>query len=313
MQKELKEIEELEEKEIIIAEEDIDESDPENNENKKYDESRIYYVYEHIRLDKMEPFYIGKGKGERAYDLYRNDHHDAITDEYGHAVVIIADHLTEEEAYWLERDTIEDYVFNLGNGIDIKGHNDYDHELPHLTNMNWGGIGGFSGLNPYANKTEEEMEEIGKKISEKNKGKKRSEEMKRKMSESHKRENLSEETIQSMSESHKGMHYSEERNKKISESKKGKKISEETKQKMSEAKKGKKFSEEHKQKLSKKVICITTGEKFNSVKKAGNHYGINQSSIAACCRKERKHAGELNGIRLQWKYAEDDDNESKAV
>ena len=46
---------ELEEKEIII-EEDIDESDPENNENKKYDESRIYYVYEHIRLDKMEPF-----------------------------------------------------------------------------------------------------------------------------------------------------------------------------------------------------------------------------------------------------------------
>ena len=42
-----KEIEEIEEKEIITAEEDIDESDPEkieNNENKKYDESRIYKI-----------------------------------------------------------------------------------------------------------------------------------------------------------------------------------------------------------------------------------------------------------------------------
>ena len=126
---------EIEEMEIMTTEEDIDKID---TENKKYDESGIYYVYEHIRLDKMEPFYIGKGKGERAYDLYRNDHHDAITDEYGHAVVIIADNLTEEEAYWLERDTIEDYVFNLGYGIDIEGHNDYNHVLPHLTNMDWG-------------------------------------------------------------------------------------------------------------------------------------------------------------------------------
>ena len=132
-------------------------------------------MYEHIRLDKMEPFYIGKGKGERAYDLYRNDHHDAITDEYGHAVVIIADHLTEEEAYWLERDTIEDYVFNLGNGIDIKGHNDYDHELPHLTNMDWGGIGGKSGIN----RTEETKE----KISESHKGMHHSEKTKQKISE----------------------------------------------------------------------------------------------------------------------------------
>ena len=373
MENELKEIEEIEEKEII-TEEDIDESD---TENKKYDESRIYYVYEHIRLDKMEPFYIGKGKGERAYDLYRNDHHDAITDEYGHAVVIIADNLTEEEAYWVERDTIEDYVFNLGYGIDIKGHNDYNHELPHLTNMDWGGIGGKSGV-------------------------KHSDEAKQKMSESHRRENLSEETIQRMSESHKGIKQSEESKRKISEkmtgenhpmygkhhsketkeniseklkgkmtgenhpfygkhhsketkeniSEKlkgennpmyGKHRSEETKIKMSEAKKGennpmygKHHTEEYKknmsekmtgenhpmygkhhsketiEKLSKKVICITTGETFDSIKDASDHYKVAKSSICDCCKGKRKHAGELNGIKLQWKYA-DDDNESKAV
>ena len=245
------------------------------NEN----EDRRFYIYVHIRLDNNTVFYVGKGTGNRAYYPYRNLHHDNICDACDYKVVKIKENLTESQAYRLENKMIKYYVHTLGYGIDIEGYDDYDHNLPHLTNRDWGGEGGKSGINPYAGKTEEEMEEIGKKKSE----------------------------------SHKGMHYSEERNKKISESKKGKKISEETKQKMSEAKKGKKFSEEHKQKLSKKVICITTGEKFNSVKKAGNHYGINQSSIAACCRKERKHAGELNGIRLQWKYAEDDDNESKAV
>ena len=197
MENELKEIEEKE----IITEEDIDESD---TENKKYDESRIYYVYEHIRLDKMEPFYIGKGKGERAYDLYRNDHHDAITDEYGHAVVIIADNLTEEEAYWLERDTIEDYVFNLGHGIDIEGHSDYNHELPHLTNMNWGGRGVTSGIKH----SEETKRKIGEKNSKTLKGKKHSEEHKKKIGEAHKGK---------------------------PSPNKGKKASEETKRKMSEA------------------------------------------------------------------------------
>lgn len=271
--------------EIMTTEEDIYESDP---ENKKYDESRIYYVYEHIRLDKMEPFYIGKGKGERAYELYRNDHHDAITDEYGHAVVIIADKLTEEEAYWLERDTIEDYVFNLGYGIDIKGQ-DYNHELPHLTNMDWGGIGGKSGVNSFAGKTPEEMEEIGKKKSEAMKGKNAGE--KNGMWGKNPEYFMTEQAIK-------------EKRRKQSETMKGRQFSEEAKQKMSESHKGIQFSEEHKQNLSKKVICITTGEKFNSIKKAGNHYGINQSNIAACCRKERKHAGKLNGVLLQWKYVE---------
>ena len=186
-----KEIEEIKEREII-TEEDMDKNNTVDNVD---NESREFYVYAHIRLDKMETFYIGKGKGERAYDLERNDHHDNISNMCGHAVLIIKDNLTEEEAFELERDTIEDYVFNLGYGIDIEGHNDYDHELPHLTNMNWGGKGGTSGIklseetkekiseklkgeknpmfgkNAYANKTEEEMETIGRNISEKHKGK----------------------------------------------------------------------------------------------------------------------------------------------
>ena len=308
------------EMEIITTEEDIYESDPENNENKKYDEARVYYVYEHIRLDKMEPFYIGKGKGERAYDLYRNDHHDAITDEYGHTVVIIADNLTEEEAYWVERDTIEDYVFNLGYGIDIKGHNDYNHELPHLTNMDWGGIGGKSGVK-CSEETKEKMSEAKKGQIPWNKGKKgmynHSEETKQRMSESHKRENLSEETIQRMSEAKKGTHLSEEHKQNLSKSHKGiqagknhpmygKHHSEEAKRKMSENSKGKMVGSENP--MAKKVICITTGKIFDCIKEASKYYKCN--NISKCCKGKSKSAGKLkDGTPLQWKYYYD--NESK--
>ena len=287
-------------------------------------ESREFYVYEHIRLDKMEPFYIGKGKGERVYDLYRNDHHDAITDEYGHAVVIIADNLTEDEAYWLERDTIEDYVFNLGYGIDIEVHKDYDHELPHLTNMNWGGRGGSSGINAFANKTPEEMEIIANKKSNsmkgKNKGKnsfanKTEEEMniiKQKIREKRKGKNpyvnKTEEEMniikQKISEKMKGKNNPMfGKNKGENNPFYGKNHSDESKRKMSEAHEGKEMSEEQKQKISKKVICITTGEEFNSIKYAGYHYGIAPDTISACCKGKRKSSGVLNHVPLQWKYA----------
>ena len=251
-------------------------------ENNNKEESREFYVYEHIRLDKMEPFYIGKGKGERAYDLYRNDHHDAITDEYGHAVVIIADKLTEEEAYWLERDTIEDYVFNLGYGIDIKGHNDYDHALPHLTNMDWGGIGVFSGMH-HSEETRTKIGEGNKGKIPWNKGKKgiynHSEESKRKMSEKKKGQIP-------WNKGKKGLYH----------------CSEKTKMKIGESMKGK---------ASKKVICTTTGKIFDSIKDASNYYKC--GNIHKCCKGKIQSAGKLNGVRLQWKYVKDYNNDCKGI
>ena len=315
---------ELKEREIITTEENIDKNNPayfENNEN------REFYVYAHIRLDKMETFYIGKGKGERAYDLERNDHHDNISNMCGHAVLIIKDNLTEEEAFELERDTIEDYVFNLGYGIDIEGYKDYDHELPHLTNMTWGGEG-VSGMH--------HSEETKLKLSEVNKGKHHSEETKQKLSESHKGQVAW----------NKGKKTSEESKRKISESMKGKNAgekngmwgkkgiyhhSEESKLKMSEKMKGKNAgekngmwgkkgiyhrSEEAKrkigEKLSKKIICITTGKIFNSQTEAAIYYNVARSNIVYCCRGTRKSAGKLpNGEPLKWKYLENYNNESK--
>ena len=56
-----------------------------------------------------------------------------------------------------------------------------------------------------------------------------------------------------------------------------------------------------------KVICITTGEKFNTAKQGAEAYGIkNPSNIGECCRGERKSAGKLpNGTKLVWKYLEE--------
>ena len=253
-------------------------------------ENREFYVYEHIRLDNMTCFYVGKGKGERAYDLERNFHHDRISNRYGNAVVIIKNHLTEKEAFELERDTIEDYVFNLGYGIDIEGYKDYDHKLPHLTNMTWGGEGVSRGQ--------------------------LSEEYKKNLSEAHKGKKLSEETKLKISKAIKGIQLSEEHKQNISESRKGIQFSEEHKQNISESHKGIQFSEEHKKniskKLSKKVVCVTTGKIFNSIKEASNYYKC--SGISNCCEGTYKSAGKLpNGTKLQWKYVKDYNNDFKGI
>lgn len=78
----------------------------------------MYYVYLHIKETDGMPFYIGKGKDKRAYDLrYRNDWWYNIVNKHGFDVIILENDLTEEEAflseiYWIDRIGRRD----LGNG-----------------------------------------------------------------------------------------------------------------------------------------------------------------------------------------------------
>lgn len=71
-----------------------------------------YYVYEHWRTDRDECFYVGKGKGIRAYKMAcRNRHHAAIQakvarEGFAIEVRIVASGLSEEEAFNLEIDRI---------------------------------------------------------------------------------------------------------------------------------------------------------------------------------------------------------------
>jgi hypothetical protein len=175
----------------------------------------IYYTYAFLREDKT-PYYIGKGKGNRAY---RRRDKGIKPPKDKSKILILKQNLTEEESFRHEVYMIA--VFgrkDLGTGI-----------LHNKTN----GGDGVSGAVV--------SDETRRKMSEALKGKPRSKEIRRKISESHKGKTHSEESRRNMSESQKGKTFSEETKRKLSESQKGKNHSEETRRKMSEARKGKKW------------------------------------------------------------------------
>ncbi len=88
----------------------------------------MFYVYEWIRLDTNEPFYVGKGRGERWRKLTRgNNHHfNNIVKSVPVSVVLLHEELDETTAFEYEVFYINEYK-NLG----------YD-----LTNITDGGTGG---------------------------------------------------------------------------------------------------------------------------------------------------------------------------
>lgn len=105
------------------------------------DEDRRFCVYEHIRLDTNQCFYVGKGTLKRANSKTRNEHHDRIVSQHGMRVNIIKDNLTEDEAFQLEKEVISHYVYDLNYGIDIIGFNNDPTKNGQLTNCSFGGEG----------------------------------------------------------------------------------------------------------------------------------------------------------------------------
>lgn len=54
----------------------------------------------------------------------------------------------------------------------------------------------------------------------------------------------------------------------------------------------------------RKIICVTTGQVFDSIRDAQNHYNIR--NVCECCRSKGKHSGKLeDGTPLEWRYYED--------
>ena len=244
-----------------------------------------YYVYEYIRLDTNEPFYIGKGKDDRWKVLNRscNKHFINIINSTPIAVNILHNNLNEEVAFGLE-------VYYIWLYRDIIG---YD-----LVNIADGGEGS-SGVFP--------SKETRKKMSESQKGDKN-----HFFGKHH-----SEETLEKISKANKGKNSWEnmdeenrkERARRISEANKGREVSEEWKKKMSENHANVK-RKNNPQALS--VICLTTKKIFLCIKDAMDEYNIvGNSNIGNCCKgwklvkgekKTVKSAGKYKGVPLKWKY-----------
>ena len=197
-----------------------------------------YYTYAYLR-ENGTPYYIGKGKGDRAFNKYKGE---IKLPKDKSRIIFLKKNLTEEKSFKHEIYMIS--IFgrkDLGTGI--------------LHNKTDGGDGSSGAIR---------NEETKRKLSEANKGKLISEETKRKLSEANKGENhpnygksFSEETKRKMSEARKGKSHSEGSKRKIGEAQKGEKNYnygksplDETKRKMSKVRKGKSLPEETKRKMS---------------------------------------------------------------
>lgn len=157
-----------------------------------------FYVYRHIRLDTTTPFYVGKGKGNRAFlkERKRSKYWNNIVNKYGYKIEIIEKDLTEEQAFAKEIEFIKLYK--------SQGFCE--------ANMTDGGTGGDT----YKHRSDEAKLKFRQKISNIQKGKILSEETKRKISKSEKGKKISKETRRKLSSSLKGR-ISPNKNKKMSE------------------------------------------------------------------------------------------------
>lgn len=76
----------------------------------------MYYVYLHKKLN-GEVFYVGKGKGKRAYSTHnRNRHWTNIANKYNFTVEIVMSDLQEWYAFELEKDLISYYGLKEDGG-----------------------------------------------------------------------------------------------------------------------------------------------------------------------------------------------------
>lgn len=89
----------------------------------------MYYVYSHINPITKTPFYIGKGTKNRAFSSYkRNVFWNNTVSKYGYEVIILADGLTENQSFEIEKYYIKKYGFRHDGGV--------------LVNLTSGGYGG---------------------------------------------------------------------------------------------------------------------------------------------------------------------------
>ena len=214
-----------------------------------------YYTYAYLREDRT-PYYIGKGKDNRAYKRTKKE---IKPPKDKSRILILKNNLNEEEAFKHEIYMIA--VFgrkDLGTGI--------------LYNRTNGGEGSSGAIR---------SEELRKKISSSMKGRTFTKEHLEKISKKLKGRKLSENHKKKNSEKLKGRKLSEETKKKMSESRVGRIVTEKTKQKIKERALG------HTRNAKKYLLISPEGKEYivnTGLKKFCNQQLINYYSIEWCLR-----------------------------
>ena len=171
----------------------------------------VFYVYLHRRKTDNKVFYVGKGKGRRAYaKTSRSQWWKSVSDKHGLIVEIVFENLSEEEAFQIEKDTILEFKY-------------FGHPLVNLTN-------GGEGMSGY-----KQPEEQRKRVSEKLQGRVITEEHRQKLSESNRGQKRTADQRKRMSEANIGKKRSEYHSKRISEGMQGRKMTLEQRCNMSTA------------------------------------------------------------------------------
>jgi len=221
--------------------------------------SGLFYVYEHWRLDRDECFYVGKGRGGRAYSMKnRNRHHQAIVAKLGRIgsafeVRMVSTGLSEQDSFELEKERI---AFWRSAGSD-------------LTNLTDGGEG-IAGL--------KHSEETKKRWSLQRKGKPVSDEGRAKRSASLKGRPKSKEHAAAAGKAGGVARTGKKQN------------SEWVAKRVKTMKENNSFIRTHQ---CKPVIRLTTDMEFSSVSEAARSFGLQKDYISAVCRGKRSHTAGL--------------------
>jgi hypothetical protein len=225
----------------------------------------IFYVYIHRKADDGTVFYVGKGKGRRAFwKNGRNKHWHAVVSKHEYEVLFVAQFLTEAEAFQIERETIAYYgranLCNYTDGGDGSSGSKRSAQFKELMRQKMLG-------RQFSAETIEKMRQAARERGPEFQDKRSAKLRGRKHTEAHKA--------------------------KIALAGIGRKVSDETRAKLSAIHKGKKKKPDAVARMaaskSKAVFCFNNELTYQSISAAARELGLSQSKISDVCFGRAKH------------------------